>query len=85
MSSLDPKLEGFIPVEGHEHKWRDPYSNAIVNTNIDAYTKYMNAHNTRQQKDKSVDTLQKEVSDLKSDISDMKSMLLKLVENQDAR
>ena len=42
MSSLDPKAEGFIPVEGHEHKWRDPYSNAIVNTNMDAYTKYMN-------------------------------------------
>lgn len=85
MSSLDPKKEGFIPVEGHEHKWRDPYSNAIVNTNMDAYTKYMNAHKTRKQKDKSVDTLQNDVDALKSDISDMKSMLLKLVENKDAR
>ena len=85
MSSLDPKLEGFIPVEGHEHKWRDPYSNAIVNTNADAYTKYMNAHKNRSQKDKSVHTLQNEVSALKSDISDMKAMLLQLVENKDAR
>tara|TARA_B100000287_G_scaffold434978_1_gene501248 strand:- start:2631 stop:2888 length:258 start_codon:yes stop_codon:yes gene_type:complete len=84
MSSLDPKQEGWIPVEGHEHKYRDPISNAIINTNVDEYAKYMKAYNSRRNKAEDFDTLQKEVSDLKSDISDMKTLLKQLVEEKHA-
>ena len=74
-----------IPVDQKEGWYRDPDSHAVVNCNKTQYEQYMASYNKREKKEQSFNTLQKEVSGLKSDISDMKSMLLKLVENKDAR
>tara|TARA_Y100001937_G_scaffold128615_1_gene206236 strand:- start:12414 stop:12668 length:255 start_codon:yes stop_codon:yes gene_type:complete len=79
MSSLDPKAEGWIPVDGHEGLWRDPITNAIVNTNRSEYDKYMEAHRTRAKKDASLESLQTEVNDLKSDLGDIKDLLLNFI------
>ena len=86
MSSLDPHEEGFIPVEGRDNLFRDPYSKAIVNTDKSEYAKYMDAVKRRESQTTKVDSLQKEVSDLKSDIQYMKTLLMKLAkEDNDAR
>ena len=74
-----------IPVENREGWFRDPESHAIVNCNKSQYEQYMASYNKREKKEESFNTLQNDVDALKSDISDMKSMLLKLVENKDAR
>ena len=73
-----------IPVENREGWFRDPDSHAIVNCNKSQYDQYMASYNKRENKEKAFTTLQKEVSGLKSDISDMKSMLLQLVEKNNA-
>mgnify|MGYP001160942064 FL=1 len=73
-----------IPVENREGWFRDPDSHAVVNCNKSQYEQYMASYNKREQKEKSFNTLQNDVELLKSDISDMKSMLLKLVEKNDA-
>ena len=73
-----------IPVENREGWFRDPASHAIVNCNKSQYEQYMASYNKREKKEKSFNTLQNDVDALKSDISDMKSMLLKLVEKNDA-
>ena len=73
-----------IPVENREGWFRDPESHAVVNCNKSQYEQYMASYNKREQKEKSFNTLQNDVELLKSDISDMKSMLLKLVEKNDA-
>jgi len=73
-----------IPVENREGWFRDPESHAVVNCNKSQYEQYMASYNKREKKEKSFNTLQNDVDALKSDISDMKSMLLKLVEKNDA-
>ena len=74
-----------IPVDQKEGWFRDPDSHAVVNCNKTQYEQYMASYNKREKKEQSFNTLQNDVDALKSDISDMKSMLLKLVENKDAR
>ena len=73
-----------IPVENREGWFRDPESHAVVNCIKSQYEQYMASYNKREKKEKSFNTLQNDVDALKSDISDMKSMLLKLVEKNDA-
>ena len=73
-----------IPVDQKEGWFRDPDSHAVVNCNKTQYEQYMASYNKREKKEQSFNTLQNDVELLKSDISDMKSMLLKLVEKNDA-
>ena len=76
----------FIPVEGDENKgyYRDVDSNAIVMTDGDEYSKYMQSYNERQRKKTQFTSLQKEVNELKSDVTDIKTLLLQLVEKKHA-
>tara|TARA_B100000287_G_scaffold367213_1_gene362845 strand:+ start:2304 stop:2573 length:270 start_codon:yes stop_codon:yes gene_type:complete len=73
-----------IPVDNREGWFRDPDSNAVVNCNKSQYDQYMASYNKRHKKEKEFSALQTDVDTLKSDISDMKSMLLQLVEKQNA-
>ena len=73
-----------IPVDQKEGWFRDPDSHAVVNCNKTQYEQYMASYNKRQKKDDDFDSLQTDVNLLKSDISDMKSLLLQLVEKNNA-
>ena len=73
-----------IPVDQKEGWFRDPDSHAVVNCNKTQYEQYMASYNKREKKEQSFNTLQNDVDALKSDISVMKSLLLKLVEKDDA-
>ena len=74
----------FIPVEGDENKgfYRDTESNAIVMTDGDEYSKYMQSYNERQRKKSEFTSLQNHVNALKSDVTDIKSLLLQLVKEK---
>ena len=76
----------FIPVEGDENKgyFRYVESNAVVFTDGDEYSKYMQSYNERQRKKTQFTSLQKEVNELKSDVTDIKTLLLQLVEKKHA-
>jgi len=74
--------DNLIPVEGKDGWYRDPSSNAIVNTNQTEYDKYMATYNKRQKELSEKEALQREVSQLKSEMGDIKALLLTLVQNQ---
>ena len=76
--------DDLIPVDGHDGWFRDPDSNAIVNSNTTQYDEYMASFNKRQKKEDDFNTLQNDVDGLKSDISDIKSLLQHLVERKNA-
>jgi hypothetical protein len=65
-----------IPVEGHQSLGRDPGSNAIVNTDNNAYDAYIKARNQSKRKDK-------ELESLKAEIDELKNLVGKLVQQQD--
>ena len=73
-----------IPVDQKEGWFTDPDTHAVVNCNKTQYEQYMASYNKREKKEQSFNTLQNDVELLKSDISDMKSMLLQLVEKNNA-
>jgi hypothetical protein len=74
--------DDLIPVDGKDGWYRDPHSNAIINSNTSEYTKYMATYNKRHKEIAEKEALQKEVSQLKSEMSDIKSLLITLVQNQ---
>jgi hypothetical protein len=57
---------------------RDPSSNALINSNVDAYKMYIQQR--KQQKDKS--DLQGQIDNLKSDLGDIKQMLSVLIQRE---
>jgi hypothetical protein len=65
-----------IPVEGHQSLGRDPGSNAIVNTDNNAYDAYIKARNQSKRNDK-------ELESLKAEIDELKNLVGKLVQQQD--
>ena len=65
-----------IPVEGHQSLGRDPGSNAIVNTDDNAYDAYIKARNQSKRKDR-------ELESLRAEIDELKDLVGKLVQQQD--
>ena len=61
-----------IPVEGHDHLYRDEKTGAIVNEDQSSYQTYMQMKK-KKKKDRA------EIDEMKNDISEMKKMIELLV------
>jgi hypothetical protein len=62
-----------IPVKGHPNLYRDEKSGAIVNTDTNAYTQYVNSLRNRE-------TQKNEIDKIKDDIDEIKSILRELLD-----
>jgi hypothetical protein len=69
----------FLKVSGHDDLVRDTTSLAIVNTNVSAYTDYVNRRNAIHQEKQLIAQQSNEINNLKSELSDIKQMLNKLL------
>ncbi len=54
-----------IPVEGHPNLFRDEYTGAIVNTDVEEYKNYVNAINNRQNEKTEIEQMKREISEIK--------------------
>tara|TARA_Y100000817_G_C16652082_1_gene453321 strand:+ start:222 stop:434 length:213 start_codon:yes stop_codon:yes gene_type:complete len=61
-----------IPVEGHEHLYRDEKTGAIINQDDSSYQTYLQMKK-KKKKDRA------EIDEMKNDISEMKKMIELLV------
>ena len=64
-----------IPVEGEKDLFRDPKTNAIINTNQSDYLNYINSRKMRQNEKNKIDILEKDVNSIKNDLNEIKSLL----------
>ena len=64
-----------IPVEGEKDLFRDPRTNAIINTNQSDYLNYINCRKMRQNEKNKIDILEKDVNSIKNDLNEIKSLL----------
>ena len=64
-----------LKVQGHTHLVRDLKSQAIINTDSDAYARYMARKAKQQKKDDEIRNVVREVNELKGDIKEIKNML----------
>ena len=62
-----------IPVQGHDHLYRDEKTGAIVNDDNSSYNTYMQMKGKKRKE-------REEIDNLKKDIGEMKEMLKLLVE-----
>ena len=69
-------------VESHPELARDEYSKGIANIDNDAYSKYMNGANVRQQRNAILESNTEEINSLKEDVSEIKDMLRQLISKQ---
>ena len=71
-----------VQVEDFKNLYRDSNSKAIINSNNDEYTKYMQAYERRMKSKQKLDNTVDEINIIKQDMSEMKDMLRQLLENK---
>ena len=65
-------------VQGHSHLVRDLKSQAIVNTDSDAYARYMARKVKQTKKDDEMRSVVREVNSLKTEMREIKDLLIEI-------
>ena len=69
-----------IKVQGHTHLVRDLKSQAIINTDSDAYARYMVRKAKQSKKDDEMRKVVREVNEIKSEMFEIKDLLKKVLD-----
>ena len=69
-----------IKVKGHTHLVRDLKSQAIINTDSDAYARYMARKAKQSKKDDEMRKVVREVNEIKSEMFEIKDLLKKVLD-----
>ena len=67
-----------VKVKGHTHLVRDLKSQAIVNTDSDAYARYMGRKVKQSKKDDEMREVVREVNSLKTEMREIKDLLIEI-------
>jgi len=68
-----------LQVKGHSNLFRDTSSNAILNTDMNAYQNYMESKRIKEEEAKRMSDIESDLNTLKSDMNEIKTMLRSLV------
>ena len=69
-----------LKVKGHTHLVRDLKSQAIINTDSDAYARYMARKVKQQKKDDEMRKVVREVNEIKTEMFEIKDLLKKVLD-----
>ena len=69
-----------VKVKGHTHLVRDLKSQAIINTDSDAYARYMTRKAKQSKKDDEMRKVVREVNEIKSEMFEIKDLLKKVLD-----
>ena len=67
-----------VKVKGHTHLVRDLKSQAIINTDSDAYARYMVRKAKQSKKDDEVRDVIRDVNELKNEMREIKDLLVEI-------
>ena len=70
----------YAKVKGHSHLVRDLKSQAIINTDSDAYARYMARKVKQSKKDDEMRKVVREVNEIKSEMFEIKDLLKKVLD-----
>jgi hypothetical protein len=68
-----------LQVKGHANLFRDTSSNAILNTDMNAYQNYMESKKIKEKEYQRMSDIESDLNSLKSDMNEIKTMLRSLV------
>ena len=69
-------MSDIVKVQGHPHLVRDLKSQAIINTDSDAYARYMARKAKQKVKDDEVRQVIREVNELKNEMREIKNLII---------
>ena len=67
-----------VKVQGHTHLVRDLKSQAIINTDSNAYARYMARKTKQQKKDDQLRDVIRDVNELKNEMREIKNLLVEM-------
>ena len=70
----------YAKVKGHSHLIRDLKSQAIINTDSDAYARYMTRKAKQSKKDDEMRKVVREVNEIKTEMFEIKNLLKKVLD-----
>ena len=70
----------FAKVKGHSNLVRDLKSQAIINTDSDAYARYMTRKAKQQKKDDEMRKVVREVNEIKTEMFEIKNLIKKVLD-----
>jgi len=65
-----------IPVDGHRNLYRDESTGAIINTDSNEYSNYINLRNERKRGRMEIENLKRDVDDIKTSLNSIIEMLM---------
>ena len=68
----------YIKVKDKDHLIRDANSNAIINTDLDAYNLYVENYKKAYNETQKIQNLENDVSQMKNDLNEIKNLLRSL-------
>ena len=68
-----------IQVKGNPNLFRDKSSNAILNTDMNAYQNYMESKRIKEEETKRMSYIESDLNSLKTDMDEIKTMLRSLI------
>ena len=68
-----------VQVKGHSNLFRDKSSNAILNTDMNAYQNYIESKRIKEEETKRIANIEDDLNSLKGDIDEIKNLLRSLV------
>ena len=71
-----------LKVKGHTHLFRDLKSQAIINTDSDAYARYMARKAKQEKKDDEVRKVIRDVNEIKKEMFEIKDLLKKVIDGR---
>jgi len=73
-------MSHLIPVDGEKNFYRDPLTNAIINTNKDEYELYLKKRNSIKNERKKIEQIKNEMKSVKSELNEIKTLLKEILE-----
>jgi|TARA_A100001011_G_scaffold3693_1_gene4255 hypothetical protein len=70
----------YAKVKGHSNLVRDLKSQAIINTDSDAYARYMTRKAKQQKKDDEMRKVVREVNEIKTEMFEIKNLIKKVLD-----
>jgi hypothetical protein len=68
-----------IKVKDHLNLYRDPKSNAIINSNMKEYQNYMTMKKAKEEESLKIQNIEDDLNLLKNDITEIKNLLRNLI------
>jgi len=73
-------IMAYAKVKGHSNLVRDLKSQAIINTDSDAYARYMTRKAKQQKKDDEMRKVVREVNEIKTEMFEIKNLIKKVLD-----